>query len=242
MKNFCYFFISLLVFSGFFPEDVSAQQGSGLLRMDNSIPSLREPRFIESIEITGGEAGSQTTASQAVVPPVFLSSPATNTGISVIEQCRSLQFKYALLMDRNVESVSNHSLYRFIDDWWGTRYRYGGHTRKGIDCSAFSGRLYADVFGRDLPRTSREQFQACRRIDMENMAEGDLVFFNTRGGVSHVGVYLGDGYFVHSSTNDGVKISRLDEDYYRARFIAAGRLEPASLADACVPGQPECQD
>ena len=62
------------------------------------------------------------------------------------------------------------------------------------------------------------------KIDKENLSEGDLVFFNTRGGVSHVGVYLRNGYFVHSSSKDGVRISSLNEKYYHRKFIGAGRI------------------
>lgn len=242
MKNFCY--MCLLLTGVLIPAaEVRAQIQSRLSRLENSLPESREPRFIDNIEITGGASASEAVPASVNTPVLFQQTPALiNTSSQPIEQCVSVQFKYALMLNREVESVSNISLFRFIDEWWGTRYRYGGHTRKGIDCSAFAGRLYMDVYGKELPRTAREQFQYSQSVSKESMQEGDLVFFNTRGGVSHVGVYLGNGYFVHSSTNEGVTISRLEEDYYKARFIAAGRLSSGNLADACVPGQLECQD
>jgi lipoprotein Spr len=80
------------------------------------------------------------------------------------------------------------------------------------------------VYGLKLPRTARQQYRASEKVDKDNIKEGDLVFFNTRGGVSHVGVYLMNGFFVHSSTKDGVKISHLDEEYYHRKFIGAGRI------------------
>ena len=141
------------------------------------------------------------------------------------EFCSSLQFKYAQLLNRNVELVTNTSLIGFIDEWWGTKYRYGGTTKKGIDCSSFTGLLMGSVFGFALPRTAREQYSICSRLSKDDMLEGDLVFFNTRGGVSHVGVYLGGGYFVHSSSSAGVTINSLDESYYSKKFIGGGRVE-----------------
>ena len=141
------------------------------------------------------------------------------------EFCSSLQFKYAQLLNRNVELVTNTSLIGFIDEWWGTKYRFGGTTKKGIDCSSFTGLLMGSVFGFTLPRTARQQYAACSKLKKDDMLEGDLVFFNTRGGVSHVGIYLGDGFFVHSSSSAGVTINSLNENYYSRKFIGGGRIE-----------------
>ena len=146
------------------------------------------------------------------------------------EFCSSLQFKYAQVLNRNVELVTNTSLIGFIDDWWGTKYRYGGTTKKGIDCSSFTGLLMGSVFGFALPRTAREQYSICSKLSKDDMLEGDLVFFNTRGGVSHVGVYLGEGYFVHSSSSVGVTINNLNESYYSRKFIGGGRIENEQYA------------
>lgn len=146
------------------------------------------------------------------------------------EFCSSLQFKYAQILDRDVELVTNTSLIGFIDEWWGTKYRFGGTTKKGIDCSSFTGLLMGSVFGFALPRTAREQYAVCSKLGKDDMLEGDLVFFNTRGGVSHVGVYLGENYFVHSSSTNGVTISSLNETYYSKRFIGGGRVEEGEYA------------
>ena len=146
------------------------------------------------------------------------------------EFCSSLQFKYAQVLNRNVELVTNTSLIGFIDDWWGTKYKYGGTTKRGIDCSSFTGLLMGSVFGFALPRTAKEQYSVCSKLSKDDMLEGDLVFFNTRGGVSHVGVYLGDGYFVHSSSSAGVTINSLNESYYSRKFIGGGRIENEQYA------------
>ena len=135
-----------------------------------------------------------------------------------------IQFKYAIILNTEVESLKNKKLYRFIDQWLDTRYSYGGSDKSGIDCSSFAGRLEKEIYNHDLPRNSRQQYKACDKISIADAAEGDLVFFNTRGGVSHVGVYLANGYFVHASTSSGVIISNLEENYYKERFLSAGRV------------------
>jgi lipoprotein Spr len=141
-----------------------------------------------------------------------------------------LQFKYAMMMNVDVESLKNISLLGFIDNWFGTRYKLGGTTKRGIDCSALTGALLLAVYGFNLPRTARQQYDATDHIDKDELQEGDLVFFNTHGGVSHVGVYLENDYFLHASTH-GVTISSLDDHYYAKRFICGGRVEDNKMVD-----------
>ena len=150
---------------------------------------------------------------------------------SLIEKLSSLQYKYAMMMDVDVESLKNLTLLGFIDDWFGTRYRYGGETKRGIDCSALTGALLLAVYGFNMPRTAREQYEATEHISKDELKEGDLVFFNTRGGVSHVGVYLDNDYFVQASSH-GVTISNLEDHYYSKRFICGGRVVQDKLADS----------
>ncbi len=147
-----------------------------------------------------------------------------------IESFSPLQFKYAMLLDVNVESLKNISLLAFIDDWFGTRYRFGGTTKRGIDCSALTSALLLAVYGFNMPRTAREQYRATEHIGRDELKEGDLVFFNTRGGVSHVGIYLGNDHFLQASSH-GVTISSLDEHYYKKRFICGGRVSQDKMSD-----------
>lgn len=142
----------------------------------------------------------------------------------LIESLTSLHYKYAMMLNVNVELLKNSTLLSFIEDWWGTRYRYGGTTKKGIDCSALMDKLVDDVYGVELPRTAREQYAASQRIDKEDLQEGDLVFFRTKSYISHVGLYLENGYFVHASSSRGVMISRLDDSYFAQKYAGAGRF------------------
>lgn len=139
-----------------------------------------------------------------------------------------LQKKYAAILNVLPNSIRNNELLETMDDWYGTRYQYGGTTKYGIDCSAFTREMYRGAYGIELPRTAREQYGRVRKISSTELREGDLVFFNTTGGVSHVGMYLGNNKFVHASTSKGVTISDLYESYYISRFIGAGRIEAGS--------------
>ncbi len=188
-------------------------------------PSAKPVKFIEDIQVIPGASSGEQLSTQPKVAKKTVTETDNSTvaTTSSIEKCSSLQFKYSLLLDTTVEAITNLKLYNFIDDWMNTRYRYGGTGRSGIDCSAFTDTLINNVYGINLPRTAREQCDVCKRLFRDELQEGDLVFFNTRGGISHVGVYLGNNYFVHSSIR-GVTISSLLEDYYNRKFICGGRI------------------
>ncbi len=175
-------------------------------------------------ESTAKNVDEWTAASYKKNPNKSFGQKIANHGLVATEFCTSLQFKFAQLLNRNVETITNIPLFSFIDEWWATRYRYGGTSKKGIDCSSYTGHLLLAVFGITLPRTAREQYAASIHINRDDLKEGDLVFFNTIGGISHVGVYLGDGYFTHSSCSRGVTISNLEEKYYSKKFIGGRRV------------------
>jgi cell wall-associated NlpC family hydrolase len=229
------FFVAVAV--GIFPGTLisaKAQSSVNTVKAGNSIPAKKSTQFIEGIEIkrdatTPADADMWTVPVKKTVPVASTNTKAaviasSNNTAATIESSSSLQFKYAQLLDMEVETITNVKLFTAIEDWWATRYRYGGTTKKGIDCSAFTGALLSEAFGLSLPRTAREQYAQCDKIAKENLAEGDLVFFNTRGGVSHVGVYLGNSYFVHSSVHSGVTINSLDDDYYGRKYIGGGKI------------------
>lgn len=181
----------------------------------------KSQKFISGIEINSG------TAKPADKEITTVAKSQVDESVSAIENCSSLQFKYALLLNMDVEAVSNKILFDEIEKWWATDYRYGGTSQKGIDCSAYTGTLLADVYGLTVARTARAQYAESEKIDKADLKQGDLVFFNTRRGVSHVGLYLGNGYFTHAGSSTGVTISNLDETYWSKKFISGGRINAA---------------
>lgn len=144
---------------------------------------------------------------------------------SLIDLADQNQFRFAILLNTEVENITNTSLYRAFAEWLGTPYRYGGMSKAGIDCSAFIQQILKSVFGIAIPRTARDQHKSSVLLKREELNEGDLVFFNTRGGVSHVGMYLQNGKFIHASVSNGVSISNLNDNYWTKRFIAGGRFD-----------------
>ena len=146
------------------------------------------------------------------------------SGIEDIEQFMPSAFRYSLLLDIEVEAIKNQRLFEYITRWWATPYRIGGNSFDGIDCSGFVSGITLETFQKKLPRTSKEQADFCTPINKDEIQEGDLVFFNTRGGISHVGMYLANNKFVHASTSVGVTISDLNETYWKKRLVKIGRI------------------
>ncbi len=109
----------------------------------------------------------------------------------------------------------------------GTPYRFGGDDPAGFDCSGLTSRVFAEV-GVSLPHSARAQFNMGEPVEMSELEPGDLVFFNTRSrGPSHVGIYAGDGMFIHAPrTGLGVRVDPLVSSYYSSHFIGARRIEP----------------
>lgn len=124
------------------------------------------------------------------------------------------------------KQVQSSKLYSFIDDWYGTPYKYSGCQKTGIDCSCFTNLLYDKVYNKKIARSSADMFKACDQISVEDAVTGDLVFFKIGGNtISHVGVYIKNKLFVHASNSKGVIINSLDEAYYKKYFFSAGKMK-----------------
>jgi cell wall-associated NlpC family hydrolase len=109
-----------------------------------------------------------------------------------------------------------------------TPYKYGGNSPDGIDCSAFTQNIFSSSLGINLFRSAREQYtQGLNIRDKDNLAFGDLVFFNTRRRVrpGHVGIYIGDDLFAHASSTKGVMVSSLEHSYYSKRYMGGRRID-----------------
>lgn len=121
---------------------------------------------------------------------------------------------------------------RAHDDWSGTRYRYGGMSRSGIDCSALMLVWFRSLYGVNLPRTAAQQATQGTRVSRSDLRAGDLVFFSQGTRISHVGVYIGNGQFAHSSSSRGVAIAELSNSYWSPRFRTARRILGAGAESA----------
>ncbi|WP_086109364.1 bifunctional murein DD-endopeptidase/murein LD-carboxypeptidase [Xenorhabdus vietnamensis] len=109
-------------------------------------------------------------------------------------------------------------------DWKGVVYRFGGNSKRGIDCSAFVQRTFHDQFGLELPRSTLEQQNLGQTISRSKLQVGDLVLFKTGVRMRHVGIYIGNNQFVHASTSNGVIVSKLTDTYWNKRFYSARRV------------------
>ena len=126
-------------------------------------------------------------------------------------------------------------------NYLGTPYRYAGHSPKGMDCSGFVSRNGADVLKLQMPRRSDAIAEYAKRITDEEIQPGDLLFFNTAGGISHVGIYIGAGKFIHSASDGprtGVIISSIQESYWKKTYRFAGSImkpEEIFFAESTIP-------
>jgi len=135
--------------------------------------------------------------------------PASEAGRTVSRSVRALVVRTALA-------------YR------GGHYVRGGSGPRGFDCSGFTRYVFRKVANIDLPHTSSGQFRLGKKVSASDLAPGDLVFFRRGGGVGHVGVYIGDGQFVHASNpSRGIRVDSINHGSYRRRFVGARRILPA---------------
>jgi lipoprotein Spr len=152
------------------------------------------------------------------------STPTQATEKAPDEQDGLVKDYFSQIMGVALSTTSNVKLFQFVYDWIGTPYHFGGDSRKGIDCSAFTKELYSKVFNLTIKRNSRDIFSMVSPVAKDDLQEGDLVFFKIHSrSISHVGIYLGDNKFAHASSR-GVAISSLDDGYYNRYFYKGGRL------------------
>jgi cell wall-associated NlpC family hydrolase len=199
---------------------LTSKDQSSATKVQGSSSSM--PRgFLDNLAVLPGEvklAGVKVTAP--------LVAPA-NTQTLLYDAALSLPNKYANLLGVAPTDLTNALLLSQMEKWYGTQYCFGGSTDSCIDCSSFTQVILRDVYNVKIPRNSQQQFDASTKIEVENLKEGDLVFFNTVSAsmiITHVGVYVCNNKFVHASTSKGVTINDLSEKYFAKAFRGAGRF------------------
>ena len=140
-------------------------------------------------------------------------------------------------IDQVRQSVSNRASELVVNamGFLGVPYRRGGSTvESGFDCSGFVRAMYQQTVGLVLPRKAEQQAAATEKIEKRDLAPGDLVFFNTmRRTFSHVGIYIGDGKFIHSpKPGSEVRVENMAESYWSRRFDGARRVAPDAGSQA----------
>lgn len=106
----------------------------------------------------------------------------------------------------------------------GTKYKYGGIDKRGFDCSGFTKTVYNNAFKVILPRTTKEMSKLGKKVSKKKLKPGDLVFFRPSRRYRHVGIYIGENTFIHSSTSKGVIKSKLDDFYWKKKYRYAKRI------------------
>jgi cell wall-associated NlpC family hydrolase len=150
------------------------------------------------------------------------SSAPVYTGRGIV--CRAGDWSSGAAVVSGPVSGSERSMMDEIESWIGTPYVYGGTTKSGVDCSGFTQAVYL-ASGIEIPRTASQQAAASTEVSPGSLQFGDLLFFNTSGsGISHCGIFIGDGFFVHASSSRGVVRETIAKPYYSTRLVQAGRF------------------
>jgi len=126
----------------------------------------------------------------------------------------------------SISASENRLLYTRLSEWYGTPYQFGSNEIQiGTDCSGFVSKIYAEVYALSLPRTAQSMYDYIQKVPYSDLQTGDLVFFRTGKTfrITHVGIYLKEGKFIHASSFHGVTISNLDKAYYQKRLVGVGR-------------------
>ncbi|MCL4137186.1 UNVERIFIED_CONTAM: hypothetical protein GTU68_031512 [Idotea baltica] len=135
----------------------------------------------------------------------------------ILTSCGSSK-KAAAVAKVEFELEKQYKLYK------GIPYKWGGTDRRGFDCSGFVGKVYKDALKTQLPRTVKEIATKGRKISKFKLKPGDLVFFRPSRKYRHVGIYIGDNLFMHSSTSKGIIKSKMDNVYWKKKFRYAKRI------------------
>lgn len=210
---------------------IAKRTGISLAKLRELNPSARSLRIGQTITLREQERIVQTKASPAepalltVVPELEEEEDGGPTDEKAWAEIERHKKESAMLLGKWNSPEEPKLLVKFAMGFLGAPYRLGGSSVTGLDCSGFVKKIY-QIFNIDLPRTAFEQSHMGLPVSRSELVEGDLIFFNTRKNLGHVGIYIGNNEFVHASSRKrGVRIDNLNTPYYDKRFVRAVRLK-----------------
>lgn len=132
---------------------------------------------------------------------------------------------YSKLYDVRLSGNEDLRLLKVAEPWLGVKYKLGGTTKAGIDCSALVCEIYRTAYNVNLPRQSKNIRPAVKSISKNSIKFGDLLFFSIKSrDISHLGIYLGENKFLHASTSQGVSVALLNKKYWQTYWVSSGRV------------------
>lgn len=175
--------------------------------------------------LTGCAPKKKLSSSRTPSSKGILSDISTQSKFFPLENKNTVLDSFSEVLDVDKRHL-NSNLYHFVYDWMGVKHRDGGTNKMGIDCSAFVGILFQQIYKKIIPRSSAQMGEMVKRNYEKDLKEGDLVFFSFGGKrIDHVGVYLHNGIFVHVSTSKGVILSKLRDPWYYKYYVRSGSIE-----------------
>lgn len=195
------------------PYEIAAKQAAKTHVINSLVVALQEEQ-----KATKKSAGTSVgkNATQAA------SKPKQNSA----EKVRAASAKKAAKRATPKAAPSPKTLEGLANTWLGTRYKMGGTTKKGIDCSGYVMVIYKELYNIDVPHNAAAIYKDSRgkSVSRGDLREGDLVFFGDFWGISHIGIYLNGDRFTHASTSRGVMISPMNDKYWSPKYKGARRF------------------
>ena len=163
----------------------------------------------------------------SLVVTLLLLSGCSTRGAGTYKHQTPLK-KYSKPVQKNIQLADNtavvDALYEEYMRWEGTRYKFGGSSKQGVDCSSFVQQLYFNALGIRVPRSTQEQAKVGRWIKKSQLRSGDLVLFKTGYDKRHSGIYLEHGKFMNASSKYGVTLSNLNNPYWKEKYWQSRRV------------------